>query len=225
MKKFFIIGTDTEVGKTYISTKLIEACEHKNIKSLCLKPVASGKSQFSELCEDVENILKAYKNKFTADEINLISFNEAVAPHIVATKSKVDISIENLKQFIEDKYIQDIDILFVEGAGGLLTPYSDHTTQFDLIKTLQIPVLLVSAIKVGCINHTLLTINELNRHNIKLAGWIANCNDSNTKYIHEQIDTIEVLSGYKCGAKISQNADYLDFVDLSRMLISPEENE
>lgn len=225
MKKIFIIGTDTEVGKTYISTKLIEACEHENIKSLCLKPVASGKSQFSELCEDVENILEAYKNKFTADEINLISFNEAVAPHIVAAKSKVDISIENLKQFIEDKYIQDIDILFVEGAGGLLTPYSDHTTQFDLIKTLQIPVLLVSAIKVGCINHTLLTINELNRHNIKLAGWIANCNDSNIKYIHEQIDTIEVLSGYKYSAKISQNADYLDFIDLSRMLISPEENE
>lgn len=101
MKKIFIIGTDTEVGKTYISTKLIEACEYENIKSLCLKPVASGKSQFSELCEDVENILKAYKNKFTADEINLISFNEAVAPHIVAAKSKVDISIEILSNLLK----------------------------------------------------------------------------------------------------------------------------
>lgn len=225
MKKFFIIGTDTEVGKTYISTKLIEACEHENIKSLCLKPIASGKSQFSELCEDVENILNAYKHKFIAGEINLISFNEAVAPHIVAAKTKVDISIENLKQFIEDKYNRDIDILFIEGAGGLLTPYSDDTTQFDLIKALQIPVLLVSAIKVGCINHTLLTINELSRHNIKLAGWIANCSDSNIKYIDEQINTIEELSGYKCSAKISQNADYLDFIDLSKILISPEENE
>ncbi|MBY7733522.1 dethiobiotin synthase [Francisella philomiragia] len=225
MKKIFIIGTDTEVGKTYISTKLIEACEHENIKSLCLKPLASGKSQFSELCEDVENILNAYKYKFTEDEINLISFNEAVAPHIVAAKSKVDISIKNLKQFIEDKYTRDLDILFIEGAGGLLTPYSDNATQFDLIKALQIPVLLVSAIKVGCINHTLLTINELSRHNIKLAGWIANCNDLNIKYIHEQIDTIEVLSGYKCSAKISQNADYLDFIDLSKTLISPAENE
>ncbi|WP_150464277.1 dethiobiotin synthase [Francisella sp. XLW-1] len=226
MKKFFIIGTDTEVGKTYISTKLIEACEYENIKSLCLKPVASGKNQFSGLCEDVESILNAYKNKFTADEINLISFSEAVAPHIVAAKSKVDISIENLKQFIEDKYTRrDLDILFIEGAGGLLTPYSNHATQFDLIKALQIPVLLVSAIKVGCINHTLLTINELNRHNIKLTGWIANCNDSNIQYIDEQINTIEELSGYKCSAKISQNADYLDFIDLSKILISPEENE
>ncbi|WP_234364718.1 ATP-dependent dethiobiotin synthetase BioD, partial [Francisella tularensis] len=125
----------------------------------------------------------------------------------------------DLKQFIEDKYNQDLDILFIEGAGGLLTPYSDHTTQLDLIKALQIPVLLVSAIKVGCINHTLLTINELNRHNIKLAGWIANCNDSNIKYIDEQINTIEELSGYKCSAKISRNADYLDFIDLSKILI------
>ena len=224
MKKFFIVGTDTEVGKTYISTKLIEVCEHQNIKSLCLKPVASGKSQFSDLCEDVGSILNAYKNKFMANEINLISFQEAVAPHIIAAKTKVDISIENLKQFIENKYNLDLDILFIEGAGGLLTPYSDYTTQFELIKILQIPVLLVSAIKVGCINHTLLTINELSSHNIKLAGWIANCSDSNIKYIDEQINTIEELSKYKCSAKISQNADYLEFIDLCRILISPEEN-
>ncbi|MDE4972289.1 dethiobiotin synthase, partial [Francisella tularensis] len=76
----------------------------------------------------------AYKHKLTAAEINLISFNQAVAPHIIAAKTKVDISIENLKQYIEDKYNQDLDILCIEGAVGLLTPYSDHTTQLDLIK-------------------------------------------------------------------------------------------
>lgn len=170
MKKFFIIGTDTEVGKTYISTKLIKAYESQNIQSLCLKPVASGKSRFSNICEDVENILKAYNNKFSPQEINLISFEQAVAPHIIAAKTGVDISIAKLKQFIEDKYNYNLDIILIEGAGGLLTPYSNQLTQLDLIKALQIPVILVSAIKVGCINHMLLTINELNRHNIKLAA-------------------------------------------------------
>ncbi|MDE5021002.1 ATP-dependent dethiobiotin synthetase BioD, partial [Francisella tularensis subsp. holarctica] len=66
---------------------------------------------------------------------------------------------------------------------------------------------------------TLLTINELNRHNIKLARWIANCNDTNIKYIDEQINNIEELSGYKCSAKISLNDYYLDFIDLSKIII------
>ena len=86
------------------------------------------------------------------------------------------------------------------------------------------PILLVSAIKVGCINHTLLTMNELKRHNVKLAGWVANCNNSNISFINEQIETIEKFSGYKCNAKIMQNADYSDFTELSKILISPEEN-
>lgn len=75
-----------------------------------------------------------------------------------------DISIDKLKQFIEDKYNNDLDIILIEATGRLLTSYSNQLTQLDLIKALQIPVILVSAIKVGCINHTLLTINELNRH-------------------------------------------------------------
>ncbi|ALB01742.1 ATP-dependent dethiobiotin synthetase BioD [Francisella persica ATCC VR-331] len=225
MKKFFIIGTDTEVGKTYISTKLIKAYESQYIKSLCLKPVASGKSQFSNLCEDVENILKAYDNKFSAQKINLISFEQAVAPHIIATKMGTDISITKLKQFIEDRYNNDLDIILIEAVGGLLTPYSNQLTQLDLIKALQIPVILVSAIKVGCINHTLLTINELNRHNIRLVAWIANCSTQNIEFIDEQIKTIEELSKHKCSAKIAQNTDYLNFIELANMLVSPDENE
>lgn len=225
MKKIFIIGTDTEVGKTYVSTGLIKAYESQNIKSLCLKPVASGKSKESDLCQDVESIIQAYKYKFSSDEINLISFKEAIAPHIAAAKSNTNISLENLESFIKNKYTKNLEILMVEGAGGLLTPYSNQITQFDLIKALQIPVLLVSAIKVGCINHTLLTINELKRNNVKLAGWIANCNNSNISFINEQIETIEKFSGYKCNAKITQNSDYLDFIELSKILISPEENE
>ncbi|MDE5003118.1 ATP-dependent dethiobiotin synthetase BioD, partial [Francisella tularensis subsp. holarctica] len=72
---------------------------------------------------------------------------------------------------------------------------------------------------VGCKNHPLLTINALNRHNNKLAGWSANCNDSNIKYIDEHINTIEELSGNKCSAKISRHADYLDFIVLYKILI------
>ena len=131
--------------------------------------------------------------KFSTQKINFISFEQAVAPHIIAAKMGTDISIAKLKQFIEDKYNNDLDIILIEATGGLLTPYSNQLTQLDLIKALQIPVILVSAIKVGCINHTLLTINELNRHNIILAAWIANCSIKNIEFIDEQIKTIEEL--------------------------------
>lgn len=225
MKKIFIIGTDTDVGKTYVSTNLIKAYESQNIKSICLKPVASGKSKKSDLCEDVKSIAQAYNYKFSPHEINLISFKEAIAPHIAAAKSNTNISLENLESFITNNYCKDLKMLLVEGAGGLLTPYSNQITQFDLIKALQIPVLLVSSIKVGCINHTLLTINELKRHNVKLAGWVANCNNQNISFIDEQIESIEKFSGYKCIKKITQNANYLEFIELSKILISPEENE
>lgn len=225
MKKFFIIGTDTEVGKTYISTNLIKAYQAQNIDSICLKPVASGKSQTSDMCEDVEQIYQAYNQKYSAEKINQVSFTQAVAPHIIAAQTNTNISLEKLQGFVENNYSSKHDVTFVEGAGGLLTPYSNQTTQFDLIKMLNIPVLLVTAIKVGCINHTLLTINELKRHNIKILGWVANASNQNTKFIDEQITTIEKFSGYKALAKIPQNADYLDFIELSKMLISPEENE
>ncbi|QIV96175.1 dethiobiotin synthetase [Allofrancisella inopinata] len=223
MKKFFIIGIDTEVGKTYTTTNLIKAYESQGINSLCLKPVASGKSETSDLAEDVESILNAYNYKFTAEQINLISFDQAIAPHIAAMNLNKNINLMELYQFITDKYKHNYDILLIEGAGGLLTPYSNNLTQLDLIKSLQIPVLLVSSIKVGCINHTLLTINELQRHNIKLKGWVANCNSEKTFYIDEQIQTIEQLSGQECLAKIAKNSNYQDFIELSKILISPDE--
>ncbi|AJC48972.1 dethiobiotin synthase [Allofrancisella guangzhouensis] len=223
MKKFFIIGIDTEVGKTYTTTNLIKAYESQGINSLCLKPVASGKSETSDLAEDVESILNAYNYKFTAEQINLISFDQAIAPHIAAMNLNKNINLMELYQFITDKYKHNYDILLIEGAGGLLTPYSNNLTQLDLIKSLQIPVLLVSSIKVGCINHTLLTINELKRHNIKLKGWVANCNSEKISYIDEQIQTIEQLSGQECLAKIAKNSNYQDFIELSKILISPDE--
>ena len=85
MEKIFSVGTDTEVGKTFVSTNLIKAFDFLNINSKCFKPVASGKSSNSELCEDVESIIKAHNNKFFSNELNLYSFDEAVAPHIAAT--------------------------------------------------------------------------------------------------------------------------------------------
>ena len=224
MKKIFIIGTDTEVGKTFISTNLIKAFNFLKIDSKCLKPVASGKRNNSTQCEDVEDIIKAHNNKYLPKELNLYSFDQAIAPHIAAKLNNSEIDLNLLKEFVVKNYLDNYNILMVEGAGGLLTPYSNKLTQLDLIKKLNIPVLLVSNIQVGCINHTLLTINELQKHNIKCVGWVAN-QYNEVEYSNEQITTIENLSNMNCLAKIKKNANYLDFIELSKTLISPEENK
>ena len=224
MEKVFIIGTDTEVGKTFVSTNLIKAFESLNINSKCLKPVASGRDANSEFCEDVESIMKAHNNRFFSNEINLYSFDEAVAPHIVATIKNKRINLDLLENFVVSNYSNNYDILMIEGAGGLLTPYSNKFTQLDLIKKLNIPVLLVCNIDVGCINHSLLTINELRKHNIKCIGWVAN-QYNEAKYSSEQITTIENFSNMKCLSGIRKDAHYLDFIELAKILISPEENK
>lgn len=222
MKKIFITATDTDAGKTYITTKLIQALEVQEINSICLKPVASGISKTSNINEDVDSILKAYKNKYSSEDVNFITFDEAVAPHLLAKKYNKPINISELEIFINKQSLYN-NIILIEGAGGLLTPYSDTTTQLDLIKKLNCEILLVVNIKIGCINHALLTLNELQKNNIKLIGWIANCY-IDIAYIDEQIETIESLSKIKCLLKISKNEDYLSFVKLSEKLISPDEN-
>lgn len=224
MNKLFIIGTDTEVGKTFVSVNLIKAFNYLHINSKCLKPVASGKKDNSILCEDVEDIIIAHNNEYLPKDLNLYSFDQAIAPHIAANLNNKQIDLNQLEKFVVENYSKNYDILMIEGAGGLLTPYSNKITQLDLIKKLNIPVLLVSNIQVGCINHTLLTINELKKHNIKCIGWIAN-EYKQTKYTNEQITTIEKFSNMNCLTKIKKNANYLDFIELSKKLISPEENK
>lgn len=224
MNKLFIIGTDTEVGKTFVSVNLIKAFNYLNFSSKCLKPVASGKKDNSTLCEDVEDIIIAHNNEYLPKDLNLYSFDQAIAPHIAANLDNKQIDLSRLEKFVIENYSNNYDILMIEGAGGLLTPYSNKLTQLDLIKKLNIPVLLVSNIQVGCINHTLLTINELKKQNIKCIGWIAN-EYKQTKYTNEQITTIENFSDMNCLIKIKKDANYLDFIELSKKLISPEENK
>lgn len=155
MKRFFIIRTDTDVGKTYIVRNLIESVKKLNIRFMCFKPVSSGCTINDNISDDTANILAACDNDFRENDITLYSFREAIAPHIAANRSKTQINIDSICKFINHVNNDDYDITIIEGAGGLLTPYSETETQLDLIKRLNIHVILVSSIKVGCINHTL----------------------------------------------------------------------
>ncbi len=183
---FFVTGTDTGVGKTHIACKLISAYVAQGYKVIGMKPVAAG-------CELVDGIwvnedvlkLEAVSNVQAPRElINPYSFKEAIAPHIAAEKVGVVINIEVIQQAFNK--LRDIaDIVIVEGAGGFLVPLNATQSMADLAVTLNIPVILVVNMKLGCINHSLLTVEAIKARNLNLHGWVANRLDQNMHALAE----------------------------------------
>ncbi len=188
---FFVTGTDTGVGKTHIACKLIAAYVAQGYKVIGMKPVAAG----CELVDGVwvnEDVLKleaASNVQAPRELINPYSFKEAIAPHIAAERAGVEINIEVIQQAFNQ--LRDIaDIVIVEGAGGFLVPLNGTHSMADLAVTLNIPVILVVNMKLGCINHSLLTVEAIQARNLTLHGWVANRLDQNMHALAENEATI-----------------------------------
>jgi dethiobiotin synthetase len=188
---FFITGTDTDVGKTYVACKLINDYVAQGYKVVGMKPVAAG-GDFVDgkwLNEDVLKLEAVSNIKAPRELINPYSFKEAIAPHITAGKSGVEIKIEVIQQAF--KQLADMaDIVIVEGAGGFLVPINSEETMADLTAALNIPIILVVGMKLGCINHSLLTVEAIQARNLNLHGWIANNIEPDMAFCDENIATI-----------------------------------
>jgi dethiobiotin synthetase len=191
-QSFFITGTDTEVGKTYIACKLIKHYVALGYKVVGMKPVAAGCDWVDGawLNEDVKLLTAASNVQAPAHLINPYSFNEPIAPHIAAQHEGVTIDL----QVIVDAYqqlTQLADIVIVEGAGGLLVPLGDDHTLADLVAQLNIPIILVIGLKLGCINHALLTYEVIRQRQLKLDSWLANPIDSNMLASADNLHTLK----------------------------------
>ena len=174
-QSYFITGTDTEVGKTYIACQLIKHYVAQGYKVIGMKPVAAGCELINGqwINEDVKLLTEASNVNAPVDLINPYCFREPIAPHIAADHEGVEISLD----VIESAYRQlskIADIVIVEGAGGLLVPLNETQTLADLIKQLNIPIILVVGLKLGCINHTLLTLEVITARQLSIAKWVAN---------------------------------------------------
>jgi dethiobiotin synthetase len=172
---FFITGTDTDIGKTYVACKLINDYAAQGYKVVGMKPVAAG-GDFVDgkwLNDDVLKLEAASNVKAPRELTNPYSFKEAIAPHIAAENAGIEIKIEVIQQAF--KVLADMaDIVILEGAGGFLVPLNDKETMADLAIALNIPIILVVGMKLGCINHSLLTAEAIQARNLNLHGWIAN---------------------------------------------------
>ncbi len=171
----FITGTDTGVGKTYVAVKLMRQYIAQGHKVIGMKPIAAGCEMIDGIWqnEDVAKLMAASNVQAPREWVNPYCFDEPIAPHIAAAKHGVQIDMAEIQQAYEN--LKSLaDIVVVEGAGGLLVPIDDQCTMADIALALNLPVIMVVSIKLGCLNHTLLTVEALKARQIRLSGWVAN---------------------------------------------------
>ena len=188
---YFITGTDTGVGKTHVACKLIHDYVAQGYKVIGMKPVAAGGDLVNGkwVNDDVLKLEQASNVKAPRQLVNPYSFKEAIAPHIAAEKAGLEIKIDVIKQAFQ-ALSKLADIVIVEGAGGFLVPLNNQQSMADLPAALNTPVILVVGMKLGCINHSLLTVEAIQARGLTLHGWVANQVEPDMPFYHKNVATI-----------------------------------
>jgi dethiobiotin synthetase len=174
MRNLFVTGTDTGVGKTRVSAALLRAAVARGRRAVGMKPVASGcratpqglRSQDAEALLAAGNVAAAY------DDVNPYAFLPPTAPHLAAAVAGVSIDIERIRAAYR-RLCADAGHVVVEGVGGWLVPIGANATMVDVVRALELPVVLVVGMRLGCINHALLTAPAVQAAGCRLIGWVA----------------------------------------------------
>ncbi|MGB1333304.1 MAG: dethiobiotin synthase [Porticoccaceae bacterium] len=192
-RTFFITGTDTDVGKTEVAAGLIEAANQKGLRTGAIKPVAAGCEDHGDGPQNEDAIkLQSLANvELSYQQVNPVALDLPMAPHIAAQEQGKVLSANRLTGFCRGVSMLPMDFLVIEGAGGWRVPINKHETMADIPKQLNAEVILVVGIRLGCINHALLTAQAIRLDGLKIAGWVANILDTDMLRIDENIDTLK----------------------------------
>ena len=192
-KSFFLAGTDTDIGKTFVATALLKAAEKQGKSTLGMKPVAAGCEQTDDGLrnEDALALIDAMSLSLPYEQVNPVALEPAIAPHIAAEQAGRNITVSRLAGFCRGLMMQRADFVVIEGAGGWRVPLNPRETLADLAKELQLPVILVVGMRLGCISHALLTAEAIVRDGLQLAGWVANHIDPGMSCYDENLDTLK----------------------------------
>ena len=200
---FFITGTDTEIGKTLISSAMVHTMVQNGWKSVGMKPVAAGAELIDGEMrnEDVVALTRASNVFAVANLVNPYLLKLPAAPHIAAHEEhrqiKLELILESYRQLTEQA-----EAIVVEGVGGFRVPFNDEHDSADLAQLLKLPVILVVGMRLGCINHALLTAEAIAARGLTLAGWVAN--SAQAEMAH--------LDGNLAALKARLHAPYLGYV-------------
>jgi dethiobiotin synthetase len=172
---FFVTGTDTGVGKTLVACALLHALADAGRRVVGMKPVAAGATRSAEglINDDVRSLRAAGNVNAALALVNPYCFEPAIAPHIAAAQAGVTLELAPIAQaFVQ--LAAAADVVIVEGAGGFCVPLNARQDTADLAQTLGLPVILVVGVRLGCLNHALLTAQAIRTRGLSLAGWVAN---------------------------------------------------
>ncbi len=186
---YFITGTDTNVGKTVIACALLHGFAAQGKRVVGMKPVAAGCST-EGIHEDVRQLRAASNVLASLGPVNPYGFVPAVAPHLAAQFAGVIINFERIVASFAELAGQ-ADAVIVEGAGGFLVPLNDREDSADLAAQLGLPIILVVGMRLGCLNHALLTAQAIAARGLILAGWVANCVEENMPMLDENIAALQ----------------------------------
>jgi len=227
---FFITGTDTDAGKTLIACALLHLANERGLNTLGLKPLAAGSvdTEAGPRNDDALLLQQAASLPLDYSLVNPVLLKEPMAPHIAAANEGRRLSMDRMLGFVRGALSSrpqglKPEFVVVEGAGGWKVPINPSETMADLAKELNAPVILVIGMKLGCLNHALLSAEAIHRDGLKIAGWVATVVDPNMAAVEENLNALKHLLPFRllgfipwlAQANSREVANYLDISSLN----------
>lgn len=182
----FVTGTDTGVGKTWVAAAVLRAAVAAGLRAVGMKPIAAGIDRRAATNADVVALEEAGNVEAAREDRNPYSFVPAIAPHLAAENAGTTIGLDAIAAAYARLAVR-ADVVVVEGAGGVFVPLGDRTDMLDIAARLGLPVLLVVGMRLGCLNHALLTALAIDARGLHLAGWVANRIDPSMREVDANV--------------------------------------
>lgn len=192
VRGYFVTGTDTGIGKTVITLGLMQYLQDRGFAVAGMKPIASGcrPTAAGLRNEDAVQLQRQASIRLPYELVNPVALAAPVAPHIAARQDGVILSVATIRQSF-DAMAAQADRVVVEGVGGWRVPLGERETLADLARALELPVVLVVGMRLGCLNHALLSAEAIARDGLQLAGWVANCLPPLPEALEENITALK----------------------------------
>jgi len=226
MRGWFVTGTDTNVGKTWVSVALMRALREQGHRVLAMKPVASGCRATPDglRSDDALLLQEAASERLPYERVNPYAFEPPIAPHVAARQASITIELARIGAEAH-ALGAECDFLIVEGVGGWRVPLNRTQGVSDMAARLRLPVILVVGMRLGCINHALLTAESIQHSGLPLAGWVANMVEPEMEAVAEVVRELTLLlpapflglMPHMHGRKPGQGAPALDLAPLLRL--------
>ena len=202
MRRLFVTGTDTGIGKTVAACALIRLLVEQGYAVAAMKPVASGciSTPAGLRNEDALALMQVMNVDMRYEQVNPYAFEPAIAPHIAADAAGIVLDLSKIAAVADST---KADLMVIEGAGGWCVPLGEEMMMVDLVRALRADVILVAGMKLGCINHALLTARQITQDGCQLAGWIANGIDPNMGEYQKNLKSLLKLMHVPLLAEIS----------------------